>query len=93
MEYYGLDIHKLSITYTCMNEQGKILRRGRVDTTPEAIRGIVAPSGDEAWVALEATRGWSYVYDALEGLSAGLEWDTSASAPWRARLKPQSSEW
>lgn len=68
MEYYGLDIHKLSITYTCMNEQGEILRRGRVETTPEAIRGIVAPSGERAWVALEATRGWSYVYDTLQPL-------------------------
>ncbi len=72
MEYYGLDIHKLSITHTCMNEQGQILRRGRVETTPEAIRGIVAPSGEEAWVALEATRGWSYVYDTLEPLGVQL---------------------
>ena len=23
MEYYGLDVHKLSITYTCMTEEGK----------------------------------------------------------------------
>ena len=72
MEYYGLDIHKLSITYTCMNEQGQILRRGQVATTPEAIREIVAPSGGQAWVALEATRGWSYVYDTLEPLGVHL---------------------
>ncbi len=24
MEYYGLDVHKLSITYTCMTEEGKV---------------------------------------------------------------------
>jgi len=72
MEYYGLDIHKLSITYTCMNEQGQVLRRGQVVTTPEAIREIVAPSGGQAWVALEATRGWSYVYDTLEPLGVHL---------------------
>jgi len=72
MEYYGLDIHKLSITYTCMNEQGQVLRRGQVATTPEAIREIVAPSGEQAWVALEATRGWSYVYDTLEPLGVHL---------------------
>ncbi len=28
MEYYGLDAHKLSITYTCVNEQGQVLRSG-----------------------------------------------------------------
>jgi transposase len=72
VEYYGLDIHKLSITYTCMNEAGRILRRGQVATTPEAIRGIVAPSGGQACVALEATRGWSYVYDTLEPLGVQL---------------------
>ncbi|MCH7706383.1 MAG: transposase [Chloroflexi bacterium] len=72
MDYYGLDIHKLSITYTCMNEEGQVLRRGQVATTPEAIREIVAPSGGQAWVALEATRGWSYVYDTLEPLGGHL---------------------
>ncbi len=72
MEYYGLDIHKLSITYTCMNEEGQILRRGQVATTPEAIREIVAPSGGQAWVALEATWGWSHVYDTLEPLGVQL---------------------
>ena len=63
MEYYGLDIQKLSITYTCRNEEGQVLHRGQVATTPEAIREIVAPSGGQAWVVLEATRGWSYEYD------------------------------
>jgi len=43
-----------------------------VATTPKAIRKIVAPSVEQAWVALEATRGWSYVYDTLELLGAHL---------------------
>ncbi len=72
MEYCGLDVHKLSITYTCMTEEGKVLRRERVATTPEAIRGIVAPSGGKAWVALETTRGWSYVYDVMEPLGVRI---------------------
>ncbi len=66
MEYYGLDVHKLSITYTCMDVEGQVLRRGRVPNTVEGIREIVAPSGGEAWVVLEATRAWSFVYDILE---------------------------
>jgi len=72
MDYYGLDIHKLSITYTCMTEEGRVLRRGRVPPTPEAIREIVAPSGGQARVALEATWGWSHVYDTLEPLGVQL---------------------
>ncbi len=57
MEYYGLDIHKLPITYTCMNEEGQVLRRGQVATTPKAIREIVASSGDQTWVALRLPGG------------------------------------
>lgn len=68
MEYYGLDVHKLSITYTAMSPEGRILRRGRVCPTPQAIQGIITPSGGQAWVALEATGAWSYVYDLLEPL-------------------------
>ena len=55
-----------------MNEEGRILGRDRVATTPEAIREIVAPSGGQACVALEATRGWSYVYDTVEPLGVQL---------------------
>ena len=66
MEYYGLDVHKLSITYTCVDVGGRVLRRGRVPNTYEDIREIVAPSSGEAWVVLEATRAWSFVYDTLE---------------------------
>ena len=46
-EYYGLDVHRLSNTYTCMNEEGRILCRGRVATAPEAIRKIAVPSGGQ----------------------------------------------
>lgn len=44
---YGLDVHKLSNTYTCMNEERRILCRGRVATAPEAIRKIAVPSGGQ----------------------------------------------
>lgn len=66
MEYYGLDVHKLSITYTCVDENGRILRRGRVPNTCDSIKEIVAPSNGNARVALEATGAWSFVYDNLE---------------------------
>ena len=76
MEYYGLDVQKLSITYTCMDGDGQVLRRGRVPNTSEDIREIVAPSGDKAWVALEATGAWSFVYDTLESTALGSFWPT-----------------
>ncbi len=48
MEYYGLDVHKLSITYTCVDVDGRVLRRGRVPNTSEEIREIVSPSRGKA---------------------------------------------
>ncbi len=69
MEYYGLDAHELLITSTCMNKNERIRCRGRVATTPEAIREIVAPSGRQGWVALDASAGLRYVYDTLDTLA------------------------
>ena len=40
--------------------------------TAEDIREIVGPSGSRARVALEATRGWSFVYDVLEPLGVQI---------------------
>ena len=66
MHYYGFDIHKKYSVFTCMDEQGQILRRGRVDNTPEALVGAVAPSGGQGKVVIETTGNWAYVYDTLE---------------------------
>lgn len=72
MDYYGLDVHKTSITYVRMNEGGRVLKRGRVAVVADAIREVVAPSLGQALVALEATGAWSFVYDLLEPLSLGV---------------------
>ena len=92
MEYYGLDIHKLSITYTCMDSDGQILRRGRVPNTWEDIPEIVAPSNGKAWVTLEATRAWSFVYDTLEptGVRIFLAHARRVKAIASARVKTDS---
>ena len=45
------EVHKLSITYTCVDADGQVLRRGRVANTAEGIGEIVAPSGGQAWAA------------------------------------------
>jgi len=76
VEYYGLDIHKLSITYTCMNEEGRVLRRGQVATTPEAIREIVAPSGGQAWVAR-----WRLPGDGATCMTPWNPWESISSSP------------
>jgi len=55
-----------------MSQAGDLLHRGKVATDDDAIRQIVAPSRGNAMVTLEATGRWSYVYDLLEPLAAGM---------------------
>lgn len=66
MHYYGLDVHKKSISFSCLDETGKVVRRGRIAPTAKEVRAMVAPSGGKAWVTLEATGAWSYVHDLVE---------------------------
>ena len=92
MEYYGLDVHKLSITYTCMGSDGQVLRRGRVPNTSEDIQRIVASSKGQAWVVLEATGAWSFVYDTLEptGVTIFLAHARRVKAIASAKVKTDS---
>jgi hypothetical protein len=53
MDYYGMDIHKRYSVFTCLDERGRVVRRGRVANTPEELVKAVAPSGGEAKVV-----GW-----------------------------------
>jgi len=66
MEYYGIDVHRHYSVFTCMDEQGQILRRGRVANKEDELCQIVAPSGGVAKVVLEASSNWGYIFDALE---------------------------
>lgn len=66
MDYDGIDIHKRYSVFTCMDERGQVIRRGRVTNTPEELARAVAPSGGIAKVVLEATSNWGYIYDVLE---------------------------
>jgi len=66
MDYYGIDIHRRYSVFTCMDEGGQVVRRGRVANIPEELARAVAPSGGEARVVLEATSNWGYIYDVLE---------------------------
>jgi transposase len=65
MEYYGVDVHKRYSVFACVDEQGRVVRRGRVPNSPEALAAIAAPSGGLAKAVIESTGNWSYVHDEL----------------------------
>jgi transposase len=66
MHYYGIDVHKKFCAFTCMDDAGRVLRRGKVANTAEMLAQMVAPSGGDALAVLETTGNWSYIYDTLE---------------------------
>jgi len=66
MEYYGMDVHKRYSVFTCMDDKGQVVRRGRVANNKEELCQVVAPSGGAAKVVLEATSNWGYIFDVLE---------------------------
>lgn len=66
MLYVGLDVHKRYVLAVAVNEGGATQSEVRLDNEKEALQQYIGSLPDSAKVALEATYGWSFVYDALE---------------------------
>jgi hypothetical protein len=62
----GVDDHKASSHLTVLDGTGRVVRAGRIGNTAAEVRKVVAPFGNEAEAALEATRNWTVMYDLLE---------------------------
>jgi transposase len=67
MIYVGIDLHRKRSQIAALDEQGTELLSRRVANDPEALRVILAELGSELQVALEATYGWEWLADLLEG--------------------------
>jgi len=66
MLYVGLDVHKRYVYAVAVDETGLTQSETRVNNEKEALEQYIGSLPDRAKVALEATYGWSHVYDALE---------------------------
>lgn len=69
MEYYGLDVHKHYTVFTRLDEGGQLLGQGRVTNDIESLTALLAPSGGQAKVVLEAGGIWPVFADALQPLA------------------------
>jgi transposase len=67
----GFDVHRTQITFDALETETGELARGRIDSTPEAVRAWVErfPQA-EIEVALEACTGWLFVCEALVAAGA-----------------------
>jgi transposase len=62
----GVDYHKRYSHLTVLDGEGRVVRSGSIANTGEAVHAFVAPYGEQAEAALEATRNWTVMYDLLE---------------------------
>jgi len=73
MLYVGVDHHKRYCQLAVVDEQGALVREGRVATDREPLAQFVQELGQPCAVTLEAGRNWGLVYDWLEALETVTE--------------------
>jgi transposase len=62
----GVDFHKAYSHMTVLDQQGQVVKAGKVANTAEAVRAFIAPYRHGGQAVVEATRNWTIMYDLLE---------------------------
>jgi transposase len=70
MLYVGIDHHKSYCQLAVVDEQGVLVKEGRVPTDREPLTRFVQELGQPCRATVEAGRNWGLVYDWLEALEA-----------------------
>lgn len=66
MNYLGIDLHKRNAYCCLLSESGQVIKSQRVPARRDALREFLGSIPGPTRVALEATRNWYWVFDALE---------------------------
>jgi transposase len=67
MVYVGIDLHRKRSHVAVVDEHGRQLLSRRLVNDPERFRELLGELGEEAQFALEATYGWEWLAELLEG--------------------------
>src|SRR3954469_12812328 len=67
MVYVGIDLHRKRSHVAVVDEHGQQLLSRRLVNDPERFRELFSELGEDAQFALEATYGWEWLGDLLEG--------------------------
>jgi len=68
----GIDLHRRRSVLVRMTEGGEKLETIRITNDPEYLRAVMARAGEGPQVVLEATYGWYWAVDVLDGLGADV---------------------
>lgn len=63
----GIDLHRRRSVICRMSAEGEVLESVRIDNDRQALLREVGKAGPGAPVAIEATFGWCWAVDALQG--------------------------
>jgi transposase len=69
-QFVGIDLHRRRSVLVRMTETGQRLGTVRVDNDPMALAAEIAKAGEHPEVVLEATYGWYWAVDVLQGEGA-----------------------
>lgn len=80
-EYVGIDLHRRRSVIVRMDPAGEELSEVRIANDPGVFAAEVGRAGPEARVVLEATYGWYWAVDLLQGM--GLDVHLAHPLGWR----------
>jgi transposase len=88
--YMGIDLHKKNSYVTIVDEKGRVIKSGKIITSPENFREFMQNISKPVKVASEATIGWYWLYDMLEqmeGVSISVAHPTKIKAITSSKKK------
>ena len=85
MNYIGIDFHKKYSVACVQDEDGKVIKRARIEgNSAEGFRRCLNTEGEPARAVIEACWNWGKVYDTLEGIE-GIQ-EIVLAHPLKTRL-------
>ena len=84
-QYVAIDLHRLRSLIVREDEGGNEVGVVRIDNDPVALAAALADAGPDPQVAVEATYGWYWAVDVLEGLGAEVRLVNPSGLQWGER--------
>jgi hypothetical protein len=75
-QWVGVDLHARRSVICRIDEGGRELSSTQIDNDPKALVREARRAGRRAPVAIEATYGWYWAVDALQGAGSRCVWRT-----------------
>jgi transposase len=84
-QYVAIDLHRLRSLIVREDEGGNEVGVVRIDNDPVALAAAMADAGPNPQVAIEASYGWYWAVDVLEGLGAEVRLVNPSGLAWGDR--------